>query len=1624
MPSDPPAHHPGSPDALARLADVLGRAAGGVRPTSLELAELLWLARTMEHRPDAPARPPRPPREPAAPGPAVPDPPSAPPPPAPAPPPPPAQAEPPRAPLRLPSPADPADPDGPGPSPGLPPKEPHTALLAPAPPMLRRPLALQRSLRPLKRRVDAPLGSELDERATADRIARLGSTPDWWLPVMRPARERWLRLTLVHDTGPTMPVWRPLVRELHTALAQSGIFRTVALLSVGADGTVRGAGAHTPADGREVTLVISDCMGPQWRAGRAGELWYGTLRRWSRRMPVAVVQPLPEHLWRDTALPATPGLLSAPHPVAPSATLAFTPYDFTPYDASGPGHRLPPEGMLPLPVLEPAPEWLSNWARLVAAPGGTAFPGAVADLRPAVLADAGHRADLGRLTPEELVLRFRGSASPEAFRLAGHLALGRPDLPVMRLVQAAIDPDPRPQHIAEVILSGLLTAVPGPPGSYAFRPGVPELLLRSLPRSARYDTAALLERVGALIEDRAGRVPGEFQAFVPAPSGTAAGVDGEAFASVGEDSARRMTGGEVTAVPPGPGEGQGVVVARRYRLVRRLSTSGALWQAEDPQANRTVVLRLHPTITDPERRTALRRDVRLLEGLGHPNLVRVLGTGFHDGVLFVVMERLDGVPLNSLAAPDGYGLPPTLLVSVGAQLARALTAVHAVGLTYGGLNVSRVMLLPDGTVRLTLAEPGRTPGPAGRAQDLRALGEVLLMLTWGSARPPVPVQPDDLGPLPPELRATYAHVLDLLMSSSPEKQLRGRDLLLDPELARRAEAAYTRRFYRMLGRFGVELDSGPADLGPNERAVLAMLLLQHGRTVTFGELQQGVWSTQEKPRDASKVLDATAARLRRVLGRGVLGTLPDGFVLHTSPDHVDLLLCDSLVRGSDEARRKGDLAEARLLLSDALALWSDGAVLAGVPGPAARSARTRLVRLRLDLHRKLAEIDLDLGAAERASADLGRLVAAHPFREDLRRLHVLALRLQGRTEEALAAYEEYEMAGGQDPELLALGRELREEAADGTPQLPPLASEEPAYDPLAAPDELPDGVYPAWDPSGGGPSAASSEPVEPGPAHQGDARTCFRFDLVDPESSDTLAALGRAVTRILTACGLPYGAYELFGQDESYTVVVWSIPLAEPLLRAALRGFPDMLREVGLPRLMVTAWRAWQESRGELPDEPAVRAVLVSSGAHGVFALAPSLRRELARDRDLDALLRPLDAGDGAAGWYVTVPRGPAPTPPVLGPYPLPAGHLPPSLGLTRTVVYGRPGEEWDTVREHDTDHYYEVDLAERRTVLEAQGEPGPAQTFVAVVQGEAVWRVSDPVALIEEGPRDPEGFLGSHFLKQVREVARRLPSDGLWRLRQTLMDRLGLHDVPGCAVRWKLTVSAQPLGPGARPTVTDPAAILRAADAVILGFDGTLTTLWPPSRASEIVQDLARLAGDERERPAGLTPAGLLRELADHPSVQQLRVELNRYESAAAHTARPEPLSVELVRELSDRRLGLAVVTDHAADAADTFLMYAGLDRTLRGGAHGRSADLARLMPHPDVLHRALRRLGTTPDRCVMIGSTAVESAAAAAAGVPFIGCRHAEGILRSSGPPCLVVEGLGAVLDTVRSLPPRSTS
>ena len=93
----------------------------------------------------------------------------------------------------------------------------------PAAQALRNKLEISRSLKPLKRRVPSRSEFILDEIATVERIAE----EKLLLPVMCPARDRWLELALLIDEGTSMFLWQQTIKEFKQLLERHGAFRDV-----------------------------------------------------------------------------------------------------------------------------------------------------------------------------------------------------------------------------------------------------------------------------------------------------------------------------------------------------------------------------------------------------------------------------------------------------------------------------------------------------------------------------------------------------------------------------------------------------------------------------------------------------------------------------------------------------------------------------------------------------------------------------------------------------------------------------------------------------------------------------------------------------------------------------------------------------------------------------------------------------------------------------------------------------------------------------------------------------------------------------------------------------------------------------------------------------------------------------------------------------------------------------------------------------------------------------------------------------------------------------------------------------------------------------------------------------
>ena len=193
-------------------------------------------------------------------------------------------------------------------------------------------------------------------------------------------------------------------------------------------------------------------------------------------------------------------------------------------------------------------------------------------------------------------------------------------------------------------------------------------------------------------------------------------------------------------------------------------------------------------------------------------------------------------------------------------------------------------------------------------------------------------------------------------------------------------------------------------------------------------------------------------------------------------------------------------------------------------------------------------------------------------------------------------------------------------------------------------------------------------------------------------------------------------------------------------------------------------------------------------------------------------------------------------------------------------------------------------------------------------------------------------------------------------------------------------------------------AAILSRAQAVLLDFDGPITALMPPpanAQAAECARGPLRNAGillpDEVDETTDHLAvlrysAGHHPDLLDHVESACIAVEL-----LATTTAAPTPGLVAFLRACRSRRLPVVVVSNNAAEPITAFLTRRHLD----GHVHlvvGRPRARPELMkPDPHLVDLALRGLADASvldnARCVMIGDSPSDVAAAHARSVPAIG-------------------------------------
>src|SRR5215468_1731608 len=214
--------------------------------------------------------------------------------------------------------------------------------------------------------------------------------------------------------------------------------------------------------------------------------------------------------------------------------------------------------------------------------------------------------------------------------------------------------------------------------------------------------------------------------------------------------------------------------------------------------------------------------------------------------------------------------------------------------------------------------------------------------------------------------------------------------------------------FHILGPLQVTHADAPVMLGgPRERVLLAALLTEHGRVVSVDGLARVLWGDRP-PATARHQVAIGVSRLRKAFaaaggGRDVIATCAPGYLV--TDGWLDARCFEDRARQAHDALAAGDREEAARLLCAALSLWR-GPALNGIDRPFAEIEAARLEERRLLVTEERIGLETDLGRHEELVGDLFALVRAHPLRERLRGLLMLALHQAGRRAEALAVYQD------------------------------------------------------------------------------------------------------------------------------------------------------------------------------------------------------------------------------------------------------------------------------------------------------------------------------------------------------------------------------------------------------------------------------------------------------------------------------------------------------------------------------------------------------------------------------------------------------------------------------------------
>ena len=216
-----------------------------------------------------------------------------------------------------------------------------------------------------------------------------------------------------------------------------------------------------------------------------------------------------------------------------------------------------------------------------------------------------------------------------------------------------------------------------------------------------------------------------------------------------------------------------------------------------------------------------------------------------------------------------------------------------------------------------------------------------------------------------------------------------------------------------------------------------------------------------------------------------------------------------------------------------------------------------------------------------------------------------------------------------------------------------------------------------------------------------------------------------------------------------------------------------------------------------------------------------------------------------------------------------------------------------------------------------------------------------------------------------------------------------------------------------------DPAVldwVVRATRCLLIDFDGPICSVFAGRSASAVAAELRAMIGQDLD---GVNdPLRLLVEVAalgDDRLTREVADACRDAEVAAARSAAPTPGAEEALRSARAAGYRVAIVSNNAVDAVESYLRGHNLLRHIDGLAarvDGMNPHL--LKPNPFLLECGLTAAGGEKTGAIFVGDSVTDVEAGRAAGIPTIGYANKPGKQER-----LTEAGADVVIATMGALP-----